>query len=102
MTSEDRWLREIGVAAFDADIEGPAMGIPRPKQHRHRKARESGPWGYGGPVADDPRRQDPRAHGCVMYRHVCRCGASREMLMNGAFREYGPWTDGPAGSSKQD
>lgn len=60
------------------------------KTHQHRKRTESEPRCYQHPVAW-PENQ--AAHGNIVVRQVCRCGATRSVNINGVAREVGPWTE---------
>ena len=63
------------------------------KKHRHRAIRAQRQMrGYSSPVRND-NRQDPRAHGWVEYRDLCRCGAMRRSNVNQCFEEVGPWEE---------
>lgn len=62
--------------------------------HRHR-ARHRGvsrAWMY--PLRrDDDFRRNPRADGNVVFDETCRCGATRQVAVNLAGSEYGPWVE---------
>ena len=59
--------------------------------HRHRVATTSGPLPFFGPVAERLAGQNPAAWGNVRFRQRCRCGAERDILVNGDHDEAGPW-----------
>ncbi len=58
------------------------------KTHRHRAATSEGPRPFWGPVG---KRQNPAAHGGVMYRQACSCGAWQYVNQNGPHVERGGW-----------
>lgn len=60
--------------------------------HRHRAVTESEPLPFSGPV--NPTRPNRAAHGGVRFRQTCSCGATREVLCNQGYQEYGPWREG--------
>lgn len=55
---------------------------------RHAAHHTTEPRCYAGPVSRDP---NPAAHGWVMYREVCRCGAERPVNQNQDHLELGSW-----------
>ena len=59
--------------------------------HHHRPTTTSKALPYFGPVAG--RYQNPAAHGGVRYRALCRCGATRDTLVNRDHHERGPWVE---------
>lgn len=56
-------------------------------QHRHR-AHKSTTRPFFGPVA---ARQNRAAHGGHCVRQECRCGAQRQVNVNGRHVERGAW-----------
>lgn len=62
------------------------------RPHVHRRLTTKGPLPFSGPVAD-PGRENRAAHGNVRFIYRCRCGATREVLVNGQHVEEGRWTD---------
>ncbi len=57
-------------------------------EHMHLMYRAvTRPW--FGCVA--PRRCVEGAHGNIVERQTCRCGAYRDVAINRAYREAGPW-----------
>jgi hypothetical protein len=69
----------------------------KPKKCKHKLA----PWRIAGSdrgfvtgVAVHPHtRQEPRAHGGIVYRERCpECRATRRVATNGRYREYSPWS----------
>jgi hypothetical protein len=66
------------------------------RAHVHRVASSSPALPFFGPVAERQAGQNPAAWGNVRIRQRCRCGATREILVNGAHDELGPWVQPPA------
>ena len=64
--------------------------------HVHRVVHGSGPLPFFGPVAERLGGQNSRAWGNVRFRQRCRCGAERDILVNGDQDERGPWVPAPA------
>lgn len=62
-------------------------------EHRVTRTRPAGPC--LGPVAERPL-WNPRAWGGTHWRQSCRCGAQRDLLVNGEHDEMGPWVLPPA------
>ena len=58
--------------------------------HRHRPMTERM---SGWSRCVDPYRCDGRAHGNVVWLQVCRCGASRQIEINGRWSVTSHWTD---------
>lgn len=63
--------------------------------HTRDETKDEGPLPFFGPVS----RQNPvrAAHGNVRVRHWCRCGAHRDILVNGHHVERGPWIEAEGG-----
>lgn len=56
--------------------------------HKHRVKWEGEPRCYQHPVAWP---ENPAAHGNIVVRQICRCGATRSININGNAREVGAW-----------
>lgn len=41
-----------------------------------------------------PYHCNPSAHGGIRRREYCKCGAHRDININGTHREEGPWKGG--------
>ena len=59
--------------------------------HRHT-AKHTTTRGYTGPVATDPAKQNPAAHGNIEDTETCACGAVRKVLINGKHVERSEWS----------
>ena len=59
------------------------------KQHRHTVHTTSDALPFFGPVS--ATRQNRAAHGGCRFREQCKCGAVREVLVNGRHEEVGAW-----------
>lgn len=61
--------------------------------HRHRAVQSrtvDRAWG-GCVVPESDRPCDGRAHGGIVRREACRCGAQRQVEITHAARRAGPW-----------
>ena len=65
-------------------------GRPRKDGHRHRVASETMRC-WVSCVAGRHRGCDQRAHGNVVFRQVCACGATREVASNQGWQETSGW-----------
>lgn len=92
----DGAVEETALITLSGDLHMRAMGaitdarrtaVKNCEGHESMRS-ESRP--YRGPVAS---RLDinPRAHGNVTHIETCRCGATRNINVNGEHRETGPW-----------
>jgi len=59
-----------------------------PPMHKHRVKTESQPHCYNGPVAWP---ENPSAHGSLVVKQTCSCGATRSVNRNGGHKEVGLW-----------
>jgi len=49
-------------------------------------------YGFTAPVAVAPyTEENPAAHGNISRTQTCRCGAERQILINGRHHEVSPW-----------
>lgn len=69
-------------------------------QHQHRRLSYTLPSPYiGGTDSDEPC---PQAHGGIEVKDFCHCGASRSVLQNGRWEEFGKWKEPPPKETADD
>lgn len=71
-----------------------------PKPHRHHKTPHKSTttaWQHCiSPAACNANQFRLIAHGDIIQRDICGCGATREAEINGCYANYGQWIDANA------